>query len=400
MRIHFISILRLALLATITKQQGFEQTASEMNQNVMIPKYDDPLTRIPSQNYNPPNQAYMSPPQSFSPPLQGYNPQSQENLIPHNYDYMSSNPNPVAPNQNSPSPNQNYMHPIQNYSSQDQNYLQQNSNNEQSENKYVQSNQAAFLAPTNNRPHTFSKPRKNKQQTRKRRNSRISQNKSVLEHPSRQAYLNTSFGDYTPPLNKTYTPDPINPDSYTNQAVAERNGPVDYYPHPSFFNRFENWQGFNNWFKDLWRTGRFTHEYRYDLIDTNFFVGQPETVGNPIYSDQESVDLQNYEQHFAHLQKILADERTDQDFVMAYSKERASHERMLRFRQMRNTVFQSILKMEQIIYAEQEKIIIDLKTGNEKFENDTMANITAALTNISGKPFYPKFADPLDIFAS
>ena len=404
------------------------------------------------QDYNPPNQNYKRENPSFAPPTQNYQTeitketirptkkrrtakkdkrtaklknvgsfQTQENPLQSDNNNMSLNQNPIPPNptysppnpnyapsnSNYGPPNRNYPSSHPNYASPNinnmppiQNYMQQNQNYGNSAKDYIQPNLAAFDPLTNDPQPPPSHLRPNKQTPRTRRMSSNSKPQPPLQNPSRQTYLNTSFADYAPPMGKVYNPDPVNPDLYTQQAVTESAGPVDYYPNPDFFNRFENWQGFNSWFKNLWSSGRFTHEYRYDLIDTNFFVGQPETVGNPIYSDQESVDLQNYEQHFAHLQKILGDERTDQDFVIAYSKERASHERMLRFREMRDTVFQSILQMEQVIYAEQDQIISDLRVRNEMFENETIANISAALFNLTGKPYFPKFADPLDIFVS
>lgn len=216
----------------------------------------------------------------------------------------------------------------------------------------------------------------------------------------RKAYLNTTFSDYQPPTGTEFNPNPDEIDQFTQQAITERAGPVDFYPHWDFFPRWYNWQGFNSWFQNLWNSNRFTHEYRYDLIDTNFFLGQPETVGNPIFSDQESVDFQNYEQHFAHLQKILGDERTDQEFVIQYSQERAAHERMLRFRTMRDVVYQSILQMENLIYIEQDNIIRTARIRAERAENSTMENITEALTSLTNIPFYAKAPARLDIFVS
>ena len=255
---------------------------------------------------------------------------------------------------------------------------------------YQQMNQGYDAEPAYHAP---------RRRLRKARQSHRRRKAHQASHHNRRTYLNTTFDNYTAPQ-RNYTPDPKNPDWYTKAAVDERNGPVDYYPHFTWFNRFENFPGFNQWFQNLWRTNRFTHEYRYDLIDTNFFIGNPETVGNPIYSDQEAVDLQNYEQHFAHLQKILADERTDQDFVIEYSKERAGHERMLRLRETRNNIYQSVLQMERLIYAEQDKIVNELRNKSQAAYNQTITNITAALANLTEKPHYPKFPSKSDIFVS
>ncbi len=229
--------------------------------------------------------------------------------------------------------------------------------------------------------------------------SRKSPRKGRSRPHYRQTYLNTTFDNYTAPATN-FTPDPNNPDYYSAAAENERKGPIDYYPHFSWFNRFESFPGFNNWFINLWRTGRFTHEYQYDLIDTNFFVGNPDSVGDPRFSDQEAVDLQNYEQHFSHLQKVLADERTDQEFVIEYSKERMAHERMLRLRENRNNIYQSILEMEKLIYMEQGRVINETRARNQAAENVTMTNITSALQNLTNIPFYQKKAHALDIFAS
>lgn len=240
--------------------------------------------------------------------------------------------------------------------------------------------------------------RRSKNQRIKHHNSRRLRHRTHYR-PTRKAYLNTTFDNYTAP-NRTYHPNPDNPDHITQMSVEERRGPVDYYPHVSWFNRFENFPGFNRWFLNLFFSGRFTHEYRYDLIDTNYFVGNPETVGNGIFSDQEAVDLQNYEQHFAHLQKVLADEREDQEFVTAYSLERNAHERMLRLRETRNNIFQSILEMERLIYAEQNNVISDQMRRAQERENATMQNITSVLQSLVNVPFYKNKPNSGDIFVN
>ena len=178
----------------------------------------------------------------------------------------------------------------------------------------------------------------------------------------------------------------------------EEKGPIYYNIDPRYYSRFENWEGFNRWFIDMWRGNRFTHEYDYGAIDTNYFVGDPDTVGDPNLTDQEAVDAQNFEQHFAHLQKVLKEEKSDQDFVMSYSKERSAEERMIKFRESRNRIYESILLMEKVLYSEQDQLVENLQRNYTQFNSAKIAEIDTNMKNLVKVPHYPLFPSALDIF--
>ena len=183
------------------------------------------------------------------------------------------------------------------------------------------------------------------------------------------------------------------------EADKEAKGPISYFIHPGYYNRFHDNEAFNRWFIDLWKAGRFTQDYDYSLIDTNHFIGKAETVGTEI-SDSEAVRSQNFEQHLQHLQKVLKEEQIDQEMMIQFSRERTAMERMLKFRETRNRIYESVILMEKVLYSEQDDLANNLQKKLDAKEKEEKEKIAKNMESLVLIPHFPMFPNKTDVFAN
>lgn len=156
---------------------------------------------------------------------------------------------------------------------------------------------------------------------------------------------------------------------------------------------------YTKYVRDLYRNDQLKRVTKdYTQIDGNYFAGTSIYIGDPYIPDDNAVSEMNYEQYMNHLQKVLTADNEDQKSMNLYFEDLKAQNRMLNFRDTRDVIFESILKMEEVIYTEQQNLVADFTQKDVKFEADYSEKVLKMMSETFGQPFYLSAKIPNDIF--
>jgi hypothetical protein len=232
--------------------------------------------------------------------------------------------------------------------------------------------------------------------TQKRKLTHKLSNKSEENDERKLNYPNLpNQGEYINPLKKPL--DKI--DTYEQEVLNNFLGPKfgGIYANADMFLRDAN---YTRTVRDMYRSGRlYSIPKDFSRIDENYFEGSVRYIEDRYIPDDVAISEMNFEQYKHHLLVTMTADREDQEYMNKYFKIQNAQNRMLNFRDTRDIVFESILRMEEVIYGEQQAIINDLETKAAKFESEESEKVFKMMADTLGKPFYLSTKSKDDIFA-